>query len=65
MGFIFDNIGYTGLFENAVQKVSGYTPGHYTVGSGWTNRGVVGCNTSKKNRSPTAKKMRLELPGVS
>ena len=45
MGFIFDIIEHAGLFENAVQKVSGYTPGHYTVGSGWTNCGVVGGNT--------------------
>jgi hypothetical protein len=42
MGFIFDIIDYTGLFENAVQKVSGNTPGYYGVGSGWTDRGVVG-----------------------
>ena len=49
VGVIFDIIDYTELFENAVQKVSGYTPGHYTVGSGWTNGGVVGCNTSKND----------------
>ena len=51
MGFIFDIIGYTGLLENTVQKVSGNTPGHYTVGSGWTNRGVVGCNTGNDDSS--------------
>ena len=41
MGFIFDIIGYTGLFENTVQKVSGYTPRYNGVGSGWANGGIV------------------------
>lgn len=26
------------------------SPGYYTVGSEWTNRGVVGCNKSNKKR---------------
>ena len=42
MGFIFDIIEHGTLFENAVQKVSGNTPGYYGAGSGWTNCGVVG-----------------------
>ena len=45
VGVIFDINEHGTLFENAVQKVSGNTPGYNGVGSGWTNRGVVGGNT--------------------
>ena len=34
VGVIFDINEYGGLFENAVQKVSGNTPGYANVGSG-------------------------------
>jgi hypothetical protein len=38
---IFDIIEHGGLFENAVQKVFGYTPRYKSVGSGWGNGGIV------------------------
>ena len=39
---IFDKIDTRGSFEDAIQKVFGYTLRYNTVGSGWTNGGVVG-----------------------
>ena len=42
MGFIFDINEHGTLFENAVQNGLGQTPGYYGVGSGGTDRGVVG-----------------------
>ena len=50
MGFIFDNIGYTGLFENAVQNGLGQTPGYANVGLVGTGCAVVGCKTSNDER---------------
>jgi hypothetical protein len=41
MGFIFDIIDYTGLFENAVQNGLGKDG----VERGWGYGGVVGSNT--------------------
>jgi len=58
MRIIFDIIEHGGLFENAVQKVFGYTLRYKSVGTGWRYGGI-------RRRSSTAKKMQLELQGVS
>jgi hypothetical protein len=42
MGFIFDNIGYTGLLENTVQNGLGKAPCKDTVERGGGYGGIVG-----------------------
>ena len=41
MGFIFDIIDTRGSFEDAIQKVFGYTLRYNRMGSGWGNGGIV------------------------